>query len=298
MKQDAIRSCCNAFRPTNSRPIPAADVPSPDVTRLLARWKDGDGITAAARSDRPRGCEGWRGDRWRGAPGHTLQPTALVKKHTCAGSISNRCNGRTAPTFRDGRPTDAAHSRGPSDRAVSKTRRRRAAGLVHAGAGSRRGPADRRGGAQRRAFEALADVDERKSWPFRARFFGGLSVEERPSPERLARQSNGTGRSRRCGCCGICASDAGARARRAPAPVAGLFLDLFAAASNRAFAPIADAERCRARIARRLCRARCRRRTSHESECRRRRARFHCLQRQRSGGHCLCHPRPGRQTSA
>src|SRR5258707_11751736 len=68
--------------PTKSRPIPVADVPSHDVTRLLARWKDGD--EAALQQLVPIVHEELRrlarrqlaGER----PGHTLQPTALVNE--------------------------------------------------------------------------------------------------------------------------------------------------------------------------------------------------------------------------
>lgn len=59
-----------------------ADVPSHDVTRLLARWKDGD--EAALQQLVPIVHEELRrlarrqmaGER----PGHTLQPTALVNE--------------------------------------------------------------------------------------------------------------------------------------------------------------------------------------------------------------------------
>ena len=68
--------------PTNSRPIPVVDVPSHDVTRLLARWKEGD--EAALQQLVPIVHEELRrlarrqmaGER----PGHTLQPTALVNE--------------------------------------------------------------------------------------------------------------------------------------------------------------------------------------------------------------------------
>src|SRR6476620_8163955 len=46
--------------------MPVADAPSHDVTRLLARWKDGD----------EDALQQMAGER----PGHTLQPTALVNE--------------------------------------------------------------------------------------------------------------------------------------------------------------------------------------------------------------------------
>src|SRR6185436_4747529 len=62
--------------------VPVADVPSHDVTRLLARWKDGD--EAALQQLVPIVHEELRrlarrqmaGER----PGHLLQPTALVNE--------------------------------------------------------------------------------------------------------------------------------------------------------------------------------------------------------------------------
>src|SRR5258706_8127867 len=66
----------------NSRRIPVADASSHDVSRLLARWKDGD--EAALQELAPIVHEELRrlarrqmaGER----PGHTLQPTALVNE--------------------------------------------------------------------------------------------------------------------------------------------------------------------------------------------------------------------------
>src|SRR4029453_14017319 len=66
--------------PTNPGPIPGADVPSHDVTRLLASWKDGD--EAALQQLLPVVHEELRRLARRqmagGRPGHALQPRALV----------------------------------------------------------------------------------------------------------------------------------------------------------------------------------------------------------------------------
>ena len=78
-----------------------ADVPSDDVTRLLARWKEGD--EAALQQLVPIVHEELRRVAQRQmageGPGHTLQPTALVNETYPGWSISSRCNGRTAPIF-------------------------------------------------------------------------------------------------------------------------------------------------------------------------------------------------------
>src|SRR5258707_13831647 len=68
--------------PTKSRPLPVADVPSHAVTRLLARWKDGDEaalqeLGAIVHEELRRVARRQMAGE---GPGHTLQPTALVNE--------------------------------------------------------------------------------------------------------------------------------------------------------------------------------------------------------------------------
>ena len=75
-------SCCRMRSPDGFEADPVSDVPGHDVTRLLARWKDGD--EAALQQLVPIVHEELRrlARRQMAAerPGHTLQPTALVNE--------------------------------------------------------------------------------------------------------------------------------------------------------------------------------------------------------------------------
>ena len=169
-----------------------ADAPSHDVTRLLARWKDGDeAALQQLRSDRPRGAakvgaatDG--GER----PGHTLQPTALVNEaylrlvnlkqmqwqdraHFFA--MAARLMRRILVDFARSR---GYQKRGGGAKQVSFTE------ALEVAEGQ---PTDVV--ALNDALEALADVDERKSRVVELRFFGGLSVEETAEVLNVSRET-------------------------------------------------------------------------------------------------------------
>jgi len=157
------------------------DVPSHDVTRLLARWKEGD--EAALQQLVPIVHEELRrlarrqmaGER----PGHTLQPTALV----------NEAYLRLV-NLKQMQWQDRAHFFAMGARLMRR---------ILVDFARSRGYQKRGGGAQQVSFtqalgvaegqptdvvalddalEALAHVDERKSRVVELRFFGGLSIEE------------------------------------------------------------------------------------------------------------------------
>jgi RNA polymerase sigma-70 factor (ECF subfamily) len=169
-----------------------ADVPSPDVTGLLARWQDGD--EAALQQLLPIVHEELRrlarrqmaGER----PDHTLQPTALVNEaylrlvnlkemqwqnraHFFA--MAARLMRRVLVDFARSR---GYQKRGGDARAVSFTE---ALGVAEGR------PTDVV--ALDDALEALARVDERKSRVIELRFFGGLSIEEAAEVLNVSRET-------------------------------------------------------------------------------------------------------------
>ena len=169
-----------------------ADVPSHDVSRLLARWKDGD--EAALQQLIPIVHEELRrlarrqmaGER----PGHTLEPTALVNEaylrlvnlkqmqwqdRAHFFSMAARLMRRILVDFARSR---GYQKRGGGARQVSFTQALdvaddQAMDVV----------------ALNDALQALADVDERKSRVVELRFFGGLSVEETAEVLKVSRET-------------------------------------------------------------------------------------------------------------
>jgi RNA polymerase sigma-70 factor, ECF subfamily len=169
-----------------------ADAPSHDVTRLLARWKEGD--AAALQQLVPIVHEELRrlarrqmaGER----PGHTLQPTALVNEaylrlvnlkqmqwqdraHFLA--MAARLMRRILVDFARSR---GYRKRGGGVRQVSLTQ------ALEVAEGQ---PTDVV--ALDEALEALAHVDERKSRVVELRFFGGLSLEETAEALNVSRET-------------------------------------------------------------------------------------------------------------
>jgi RNA polymerase sigma factor (TIGR02999 family) len=169
-----------------------ADVPSHDVTHLLARWKDGDEaalqqlvpiVHAELRRLARRQMVGER-------PGHTLQPTALVNEaylrlvnlkqmqwqdraHFFA--MAARLMRRILVDFARSR---GYQKRGGGAKQVSFTE------ALEVAEGQ---PTDVV--ALNDALEALADVDERKSRVVELRFFGGLSIEETAEVLKVSRET-------------------------------------------------------------------------------------------------------------
>ena len=169
-----------------------ADVSSHDVTRLLARWTDGD--EAALQQLIPIVHEELRrlaqrqmaGER----PGHTLQPTALVNEaylrlvnlkemqwqnraHFFA--MAARLMRRILVDFARSR---GYQKRGGGAKQVSFTEALKVAEVQATDVV-----------ALNDALEALADVDERKSRVVELRFFGGLSIEETAEVLNVSRET-------------------------------------------------------------------------------------------------------------
>jgi RNA polymerase sigma factor (TIGR02999 family) len=169
-----------------------ADVPSHDVTRLLARWKDGD--EAALQELLPIVHEELRRLARRQMAGersdHTLQPTALV----------NEAYLRLV-NLKQMRWQDRAHFLAMAARLMRR---------ILVDFARSRGYQKRGGDVQQVSFtdalevaegqttdvvalhdalEALADVDERKSRVVELRFFGGLSVEETAEVLNVSRET-------------------------------------------------------------------------------------------------------------
>jgi len=168
------------------------DVPSHDVTRLLARWKDGE--EAALQELVPIVHEELRrlarrqmaGER----PGHTLQPTALVNEaylrlvnlkqiqwqnRVHFFSMAARLMRRVLVDFARSR---GYQKRGGGAKQVSFTL------ALEVAEGQATDVV-----ALNDALEALADVDERKSRVVELRFFGGLSVEETAEVLNVSRET-------------------------------------------------------------------------------------------------------------
>ena len=169
-----------------------ADAERHDVSRLLARWKEGD--EAALQELVPIVHDELRrlarrqmaGER----PGRTLQPTALV----------NEAYLRLAD-LRQMQWQDRAHFFAMAARVMRR---------ILVDAARSRGYQKRGGGAQRVSFtqalavaeapstdvvklddalEALAEVDARKSRVVELRFFGGLSVDETAEVLQVSRET-------------------------------------------------------------------------------------------------------------
>jgi len=175
-----------------SRPIAVTDPPRHDVTRLLARWKDGD--EAALQQLVPIVHEELRrlARRQMAAerPDHTLQPTALV----------NEAYLRLV-NLKQMQWQDRAHFFAMAARLMRR---------ILVDVARSRGYQKRGGGAQQVTFtqaleiaedqpadvvalddalEALAEVDERKSRVVELRFFGGLSVDETAEVLNVSRET-------------------------------------------------------------------------------------------------------------
>ena len=169
-----------------------ADVPSHDVTRLLARWKDGD--EAALQQLVPIVHEELRrlarrqmaGER----PGHTLQPTALVNEaYLRLVNLKQMQWQNRAHFFAMGARlmrrilVDFARSRGYQKRGGGAKQ----VSFTEALEVAESQPTDVV--ALNDALEALADVDERQSRVVELRFFGGLSVEETAEVLNVSRET-------------------------------------------------------------------------------------------------------------
>lgn len=171
---------------------PVADVPSPDVTRLLARWNDGDESALAQLvpivHDELRRLA--RRQMMRERPGHTLQPTALVNEaylrlvNLKQMQWQNRAHFfAMAARLMRRILVDVARSRGYQKRGGGATR----ASFTQALAVAEAPPTDVV--ALDDALEALARVDERKSRVVELRFFGGLSVDETAEVLNVSRET-------------------------------------------------------------------------------------------------------------
>jgi RNA polymerase sigma factor (TIGR02999 family) len=169
-----------------------ADVPSQDVTRLLARWKDGD--EEALRQlvpivhDELRRLA--RRQMARERPDHSLQPTALVNEaylrlvNLKQMQWQNRAHFLAmAARLMRRILVDVARSRGYQKRGggakpVTFTQ------SLEVAEGQ---PTDVV--ALNDALDELARVDERKSQVVEMRFFGGLSIEETAEVLNVSRET-------------------------------------------------------------------------------------------------------------
>ena len=169
-----------------------ADAPSHDVTRLLARWKDGDEdalqqlVPIVHEELRRLARRQMAGER----PGHTLQPTALVNEaYLRLVNLKQMQWQDRAHFFAMGARlmrrilVDFARSRGYQKRGAGAQQVSFTEALDVAGGQ----PTDVV--ALNDALEALADVDERKSRVVELRFFGGLSVEETAEVLNVSRET-------------------------------------------------------------------------------------------------------------
>ena len=169
-----------------------ADVPSHDVTQLLARWKDGD--EAALQQLVPIVHEELRRlarrQMARERPGHTLQPTALVNEaYLRLVNLKQMQWQDRAHFFAMGARlmrrilVDVARSRGYQKRGGGAKQ----VSFTQALDVAEDQPTDVV--ALSDALEALAGVDERKSRVVELRFFGGLSVEETAEVLNVSRET-------------------------------------------------------------------------------------------------------------
>jgi len=175
-----------------SRPIAVTDPPRHDVTRLLARWREGD--EAALQHLLPIVHEELRRlarrQMARERPGHTLQPTALVNEaYLRLINLKQMQWQNRAHFFAMGARlmrrilVDLARSRGYQKRGGGAKQVSFSQALDVAGDQ----PTDVV--ALNDALEALAEVDERKSRVVELRFFGGLSVEETAEVLNVSRET-------------------------------------------------------------------------------------------------------------
>ena len=168
------------------------DVPSHDVTRLLARWTDGD--EAALQQLVPIVHEELRrlarrqmaGER----PGHTLQPTALVNEaYLRLVNLKQMQWQNRAHFFAMGARlmrrilVDFARSRGYQKRGGGAKQ----VSFTEALEVAEGQPTDVV--ALNDALEALAAVDERASRVVELRYFGGLSLEETAEVLKVSRET-------------------------------------------------------------------------------------------------------------
>jgi RNA polymerase sigma factor (TIGR02999 family) len=168
------------------------DAPSHDVTRLLARWKDGDEdalqqlVPIVHEELRRLARRQMAGER----PGHTLQPTALVNEaYLRLVNLKQMQWQDRAHFFAMGARlmrrilVDFARSRGYQKRggAAKQVSFTEALEVAEAQATDVVALND--------ALEALADVDERKSRVVELRFFGGLSLEETAEVLNVSRET-------------------------------------------------------------------------------------------------------------
>jgi RNA polymerase sigma factor (TIGR02999 family) len=172
--------------------MPVADVPSHDVTSLLARWRDGDEdalqqlVPIVHEELRRLARRQMAAER----AGHTLEPTALV----------NEAYLRLV-NLKQMQWQDRAHFFAMAARLMRR---------VLVDFARSRGYQKRGGGAKQVSFtqaldvaegqptdvvalddalEALAHVDERKGRVVELRFFGGLSVEETAEVLSVSRET-------------------------------------------------------------------------------------------------------------
>src|SRR5262245_35892243 len=167
--------------PRNSRAILVADVPSHDITRLLAKWNDGDEaamqllVTIVHDELRRLARRQMAGER----PNHSLQPTALVNEAYLRLVNLKQMHWQNRAHFLAMAArlmrrilVDIARSRGYQKRGGGAKQVTFTQSLEVAGGQ----PTDVV--ALNDALEALARVDERKSQVVEMRFFGGLSIDE------------------------------------------------------------------------------------------------------------------------
>lgn len=157
------------------------DAPSHDVTRLLARWTDGDEsalqhlVPIVHDELRRLARRQMAGER----PGHTLEPTALVNEaYLRLVNLKQMQWQNRAHFFAMGARlmrrilVDFARSRGYQKRGGGAKQ----VSFTQALSVAEGQPTDVV--ALNDALEALAHLDERKSRVVELRFFGGLSVDE------------------------------------------------------------------------------------------------------------------------
>lgn len=169
-----------------------ADAPSDNVSRLLARWNDGD--EAALQELVPIVHEELRRlarrQMARERPGHTLQPTALVNEaYLRLADLKHMQWQNRAHFFAMGARlmrrilVDFARSRGYQKRGGDAKQVTFTLALDVA----QDQPTDVV--ALDDALEALARVDERKSRVVELRFFGGLNVDETAEVLNVSRET-------------------------------------------------------------------------------------------------------------
>jgi RNA polymerase sigma-70 factor, ECF subfamily len=179
--------------PTHSRPILVAEIPPSDVlTRLLARWSDGD--EEALQQLMPIVHDELRrlarrqmaGER----PGHTLQPTALVNEAYLRlvdlkqMQWQNRAHFfAMAARLMRRILVDVARSRGYQKRGGGAM----PVSFTEALEVAESQPTDLV--VLDEALDALARVDERKSRVVELRFFAGLSIEETAEVLKVSRET-------------------------------------------------------------------------------------------------------------